>query len=138
MTRFALALAAILAASSPLCAQQFRHLPNRQKPPKALAEPIPAWNVHGRVEEIPNLMARPLLVTHGQPFYVPAPKCPIVAKQGRSYNYVDADSRSGERSQSRISGKDLKNFRAADGTVRMLLPHDSKSGLQAAQAACLP
>jgi hypothetical protein len=109
MTRLALILTAILAISSPVFAQQSRNsqspqpsaqlrveplpplrvrplpplhaqpLPPLRWPGKFFAEPIPAWNIHGHAEVIPNLHARPLK-TRSWRYPQPVPSLPRVGK----------------------------------------------------------
>jgi len=73
--RFALILTAILGISSPVFAQESQSsepprtpsaqlrvepLPRLRMPTAIFAEPIPAWNIHGHAEVIPNLRGVPL------------------------------------------------------------------------------
>lgn len=69
MTRFGLILAAVLIAGSPAVAQRMQGsevpqppsvplrvqpLPHFRRPSTVSAEPLPAWNIHGHAEAIPN------------------------------------------------------------------------------------
>lgn len=62
MMRFAFILTAIFAIGSPVFAQQSQSskLPRLRMPRAIFAEPIPAWNIHGHAEVIPNLRGVPL------------------------------------------------------------------------------
>jgi hypothetical protein len=114
VTRFAWAFAAVLVASSAVCARQNGKIPNFQPTEKGAAQPIPSWNIHGLAETIPNLTVRTLQETSR--FRSPAVPTPqpriaprIMSKNGSSIRYVSADAYPN-------SGKTLKdNLELTDG-----------------------
>ncbi len=105
MTRLTLFFAAILAVGSPVFAQQSQNsqsqppsagfralpLPHLGNPIKGLAEPIPAWNIHGHAELIPNLpVIRPLMTRSWKGFQpvTPPPSLPRAEKTVADANRV--------------------------------------------------
>lgn len=96
MTRLAWDLAAILAASSAVCAQQNEQTPKFHPTEKGLAQPIPSWNVHGRAAEIPNLVITQVQQAVSTLPSAPPPKRLIIPKNG-GCRYVPADANPSEK-----------------------------------------
>jgi hypothetical protein len=135
MTRLAMALVAFLAAGGPICAQQAWKVPNPDKPHKALAEPIPAWDVHGHAEEIPNLTAR-VIVTNSVRQFSP-PNCVVVAKRGKRYDYVAASNSAFMQFKKHLTEQDLQEFTASGGMVQFLPKKFANKDVQSALNVCL-
>jgi len=138
MTRFAWALAAVLAASSAVSARQNGKIPNFHPTEKGAAQPIPSWDIHGLAETIPNLTARALVETSTS-IWRPLPGCLIVARHGRKYDYIHSvGSYPVAPSKKQLRDRDLKAFRQAGGRVRILPSRYSQSELATAEDACMP
>jgi hypothetical protein len=134
MTQLTLALAAILLFGGPACAQQAKQTPAFPKAKKGITEPIPAWNIHGHAEEIPSWI-RPATVVASESSS--RQSCVIVAKHGKKYDYIEGFAvRRTPPSKKRLNERDLKQFKAKGGLVKILPPGYSKSDLQSAQNAC--
>jgi hypothetical protein len=138
VARFSLAIAATLVASLALggtvFAQQTSHPANLLEPQKGLAEPIPAWNIRGHAEEIPNVTAHSVLTTNAP---IPAPSCLVVAKHGQRFDFVEAFGAPDAHFEKRVGGGDLKKFTASGGSVVVLQAPFTKGDLESARAACL-
>jgi len=134
MTRLTLALAAILLFGGPACAQQAKQTPPLPDAEKGITKPIPVWNIHGHAEEIPSWIRPATVVTSESSS---RRSCVIVAKHGKKYDDIE---RFGvlrtAPSKKRLSARDLKEFRAKGGVVKILPLGYSKSDLQSARNAC--
>ncbi len=134
MTRITLTLAAILLLGGLACAQQGWRVPNPPEAKTGIAKPIPAWNIHGHAEEIPNLTVTAVVIATESSS---RRSCVIVAKHGKKYDYIAGFVvRRIAPSKKRLSERDIKGFKAKGGLVEILPRRYSKSDLQSAQNAC--